>query len=84
MWMRSYMSRISSSLGCLRAPGAAPVPPLTLHPTLAPVWPKNTHLSQTEPQTLQGSLALLPGVKLGCSIQAGFLAEGVTWVTTGA
>lgn len=46
---------------CLRAPA----PPFT-PPPLAPVWwPQNTHLSHTEPQTLQGSLAVLPGGKLG-------------------
>lgn len=41
----------------------SPCPILPHHLTLAQVWwPQNTHLSQTEPQTLQRSLAMLLGV----------------------
>lgn len=57
--MRSHMSRTLSP-PFLRGQ-EQPVP--HLNPTR--LWPRNTHLCQTEPQTLWGSHALLPGVKLG-------------------
>ena len=77
-WMRSHMSRAFLT-PCLSPRSSSCTTP-------HPLWPRNTPDSEKATDSGGGWLAGGKGHWLCCleySVQTGFLAEGVTWMTSG-